>query len=255
MIASLLFSVFWFFDSQAPDWSLLWQPAFIAVLYILGQSFILNAVSYGDVSVAAPVASSKVIIVPILLTVMGTAALSVITWLAAGMAMGGVILINYVVPKTGRKQVFNTAALAFGAAFSFASFDVAVQTYSPAWGIRLAPVSYWMVGLFSLALYPLIDAPKKIFSELPWKSLLIGCFLVAAQASLLVYALATANDAARINVVYSLRGLWGVVLAWALADWFGGNESSLPKNIMVARLGGALLLVAAVIITILETKL
>lgn len=239
---------------QMPSWFELWQPILVAVLYILGQAFILNAVSYGDVSVAAPVAASKVIMVPMLLTVIGTSTLTKWTWAAAAMAMAGVVLINYVVPKEGRRNVFNTAMLALGGAASFASFDVAVQSFAPSWGLRLVPVSYWFVGLFSLILIPLTDLPKGFRKPLSWNPFMIGSFLVALQACLLVYAIATANDAARINIVYSLRGLWGVVLAWVFADWFGGNESKLPTNIMVARLVGASVLVAAVIITIFETQ-
>lgn len=254
LIAAVMFSGFWVMGGQIPSYSELWQPILIAILYIMGQGFILNAVSYGDVSVAAPVAASKVIIVPMLLTVIGASALTQWTWLAAAMAMAGVVLINYVVPKSGRTQVFYTALLALGAAVSFASFDVAVQSYAPNWGIRLVPVSYWFVGLFSLILIPLTDLPKGFKKPLSWNPFMIGSFLVALQACLLVYAIATANDAARINIVYSLRGLWGVVLAWLLADWFGGNESKLPRNVMVARLIGASVLVAAVIITIIETQ-
>ncbi len=240
---------------QIPSVSELWQPLLIAVLYIAGQGFILNAVSYGDVSVAAPVSSSKVIIVPILLMLAGSTVLSTTTWIAAAMAMSGVVMINYVVPKAGRKRVLYTALLALGAAISFASFDVGIQSFAPAWGVRLVPVTYWFVGVLSLALLPLTDIPSGFKKDFPWKPLWIGSVLVALQACLLVYAIATANDAARINVVYSLRGLWGVVFAWLLADWFGGNESNLPRNIMVARLIGASLLVAAVVITIVETQI
>lgn len=239
---------------QMPSLVELWQPILIAVLYIAGQAFILNAVSYGDVSVAAPVSSSKVIIVPILLMLVGSATLTQTVWVAAGMAMTGVVMINYIVPKDGRKRVMFTALLALGAALSFASFDVGIQSFAPAWGIRLVPISYWFVGVLSLPLIPLTDFSAGFKRDLPWRPLMFGCFLVAFQACLLVYAIATANDAARINVVYSLRGLWGVVLAWLFADWFGGNESDLPRNIMIARLIGASLLVAAVIITIIETQ-
>jgi drug/metabolite transporter (DMT)-like permease len=255
VIASILFSAFWVFPGQVPSMSLLWQPALIALFYILGQSFILNAVSYGDVSVAAPVASSKVIIVPLLLMIFGTQSLTTLTWVAAVLAMGGVILINYVVPESGGKQVLFTAALALGAAVSFASFDVGIQSYAPAWGVRFVPISYWFVGLFSLLLIPLTDLPKISQKALPWRPLLIGCFLVALQACFLVYALSTAEDAARINVVYSLRGLWGVVFAWLLADWFGGNETNLPRKVMVARLLGATVLAVAVIIVIVDPGL
>jgi hypothetical protein len=86
---------------------------------------------------------------------------------------------------------------------------------------------------------------------MPWKGLLFGSFLVAVQASFLVYSISTYGDAARINVVYSLRGLWGVVFAWLFASYFGGKEREIPARTMVFRMIGACLLVVAVVITIL----
>ena len=70
----------------------------------------------------------------------------------------------------------------------------------------------------------------------------------------LVYAISWHGDAARVNVVYSLRGLWGVLLAWWLAGWFGGAEKDTPTSIMLARLAGAILLVAAVLLTVWEMQ-
>ncbi len=117
----------------------------------------------------------------------------------------------------------------------------------------MVPVAYWMVGVLSLGLLPWIDSPKKLLvNKMAWKSLVIGSTLVAVQAMFLVYAIAQYGDAARINVVYSLRGLWGVLFAWLLASWFGGSEKNTATTIMLARLGGALLLVAAVAFTVLE---
>ena len=253
--AALQFSFFWGLGGEIPDWTLFWQPALIALFFMGGQCSILCALSYGDVSVAAPVASAKVIFVTFLLTVFATITPTTATWLAAIMATLGVVLINFVVPKSGRKRVFFTVLLALLAAVNFACFDVCIQFFSSHWGAgRLVPVSYWFVGLFSLGLLPLIDKPGKLFVSLPWKTVLIAGFLIAAQSGFLVYGLAMFNDAARINVVYSLRGLWGVLLAWSLAGWFGGNEAKLPKQIMIARLCGASLLVVAVVVTILETQ-
>ena len=239
-----------------PSWINLWQPMVVAIFYIAGQCAILAAVSLGDVSVATPIASAKVIIVSFLLVLFGSELPTLTTWLAAILATGGVVLINYVVPSNDRKKVFTTVVLALGGAFLFACFDICIQTWSPSWGTgRFVPISYWFVGLFSLTLVPWVDSPKRLLQgDLALKSLLVGSILVAVQAMFLVYAISQYGDAARVNVVYSLRGLWGVLFAWMLAGWFGGGEKNTASKIMLARMGGALLLVLAVVLTVMETQ-
>ena len=236
--------------------TLLWQPAVIATLYVCGQVFILSALKCGDVSVVTPVAGIKVLMVAGLLSLFSVRPPSATVWLAALLATLGIVLINFAMPRGGRKSVLIAVVLAISAALSFALFDVCLQAWSNNWGIgRLPPIMYWMVGLFSLALVPWFDKPSSLRAK-PWKSLLIGSLFVALQATCLVYSLSVYQDAARINVVYSLRGLWGVgfawCAAWVFADWFGGQESELSSRTMVSRLCGASLLVIAVVMTILS---
>lgn len=235
-----------------PGLQFLWQPALIGMLYVAGQSFILTAVNVGDVSVAAPVASLKVVVVAVLLTLLAGVTPTLAIWIAALLAATGVFLINFFVPRSKRTNVWATASLAFAAASTFALFDVCVQMFSERWTTGLlAPISFWFVGLFSLGLLPGVDRSPRLLKQKRWKSLVLGCVLVAIQASFLVYSVSTFGNAASINVVYSLRGLWGVIFAWMLASYFGGNEATMPRRTMVIRTAGASLLVTAVIITIL----
>ena len=252
MLAAVLFTFFLALGGSWPGVQYLWQPALVGLLYMAGQIFIFSAVSVGDVSVAAPVASLKVVIVAILLTVLASSTPSTAVWIAAMLATLGVFLINFFVPEDRRANVAVTAALALAAGCTFALFDVCVQMFTPRWGTGwLVPVSYWFVGAFSLALIPFVESPKTLLRDKRWKSLLLGSLLIAIQASFLVYSVSTFGNAASINVVYSLRGLWGVVFAWMLASYFGGSESKIPRNTMLFRLAGASLLVTAVIIAIL----
>jgi hypothetical protein len=133
---------------------------------------------------------------------------------------------------------------------SFATFDVVVQNFAPAWGAgRLIPISYWIVAVLSLGFLPLVQKrgwqDKKIRG-----SLLCGTLLIALQAICIVYAIAAFGDAARINVMYSMRGMWGVILAWLVAITWGGNEARLPGRVMLARLFGASFLTVAVILVL-----
>jgi len=64
---AICFSSFWLLGGTFPGWSSLWQPAIVAGLYVCGQILMLYSVSVGDVSVALPVASLKVVFVAALL--------------------------------------------------------------------------------------------------------------------------------------------------------------------------------------------
>lgn len=253
-LAAVFFSGFLLLGGQWPGVNYLWQPALIAVLYIAGQSLILTSVSIGDVSVATPVASLKVIVVAFLMTFTAYTNPPAAVWLAAFLAAAGVFLINFFVPKQGRSNVLLTALLAFSGACCFATFDLCVQSFTEYWSTGyLAAISFWFVGIFSLGFLKLATPLPEIRTK-RWKSLALGSLLVATQASLLVYSVSTFARADTINVVYSLRGLWGVIFAWALASYFGGNERKVPRKTMVIRLLGASLLVTAVIITILSER-
>ena len=250
-LAAIFFSGFLLLGGEWPGIEYLWQPAVIALLYITGQSLILTSVSVGDVSVATPVASLKVIVVAFLMTITSHSTPPNAIWLAALLAASGVFLINYFVPKQGRSNVLVTACLAFSGACCFAFFDLCVQSFTPHWGTGyLATVSFWFVGIFSLGFLK-VTTPLSELRQKRWKSLSLGSLLVAIQASLLVYSISTFARADTINVIYSLRGLWGVIFAWMLASYFGGNELSMPRKTMYIRLAGASLLVFAVIITII----
>ena len=249
--SGVIFSIFWFLGGTFRGWHEIWQPAIIAMLFVLGLAFTFAAIEKGDVSIATPIFGVKVVFVAFLVTLLGLQDLPPSVWQATVLATVGIGLIQW----TGRSEshrVTLTVSLALAAALSYATFDVLVQRWAPAWGIgRFLPIVYWMVGLSSLPLLP----------KIPWRNLRnpkillplsTGAILISMQAICIVSALAVFGDAARVNVVYSLRGLWGVLLAWAVAKRWGGSESNHSKGIMLTRLAGAAILAAAVALVILS---
>ena len=251
MFTAVVFSVLWAFGGTGQPWFMLWQPGLIAVLYMAGLVFTYLAIERGDVSIATPVFGLKVLLVAFLLTVIGRQSLPAAVWFAAALATLGIALIQW----TGRghpKRVVFTVLLALSAASSFATFDVLVQRWSPMWGAgRFLPIIYWIVGIASLAMIPWVDWPKLKDKRLR-KFFISGSMLVALQALCIVLAVAMFGDAARVNVVYALRGLWGVALAWAAAKIWGGAESELPGRVMLTRAAGAAVLTTAVVLAILS---
>ena len=65
---------------------------------------------------------------------------------------------------------------------------------------------------------------------------------MAVQAFGMTYTIAQFGDATRVNIVYSLRGLWGVLLTWALAKSLGLSDTLPTSSVMLKRLAGAILI-------------
>lgn len=251
--AALVFSSLWILGGPGQPWYMLWQPFIIATLYVMGLVGTFNAVEHGDVSIATPVFGVKVLFVAILATFFGGQTLPLLVWGAAALAVIGIITIQW----TGGgqpKRIFYTIFFAIFAAMSFATFDVLVQNWAPAWGAgRFLPHVYWFVGLYSVVFLPFIQKEKLVRKEIR-VSLYLGALLIACQAIFIVFTLSTFGDATRVNVMYATRGLWGVLFAWGVAKIWGGAEAHVPRRLMFIRLFGAVLLTLAVILAITAGK-
>jgi carbohydrate-selective porin OprB len=59
------------------------------------------------------------------------------------------------------------------------------------------------------------------------------------------------GHAAGVNVVYGTRGLWSLALVWWAGRWFGNTErAEAGRRVILARLAGAALLLAAVALAV-----
>ncbi|RMF38633.1 MAG: EamA/RhaT family transporter [Planctomycetota bacterium] len=262
--SALLFSSLWLLGGTIPDWSLWWQPVGIAVLFLLGQALTFATIEHGDVSVATPILGSKVILVACLLALLVGQPLRSEEWWAVGLATLGVGLVQWVPRRRGdsvsEKADQNlrpthrpviTALLALLASLAFAAFDVAVQSWSPNWGPgRIIPLSFWIVALFSWVIWPAVQSGRG-WPQIVKVQVMAGTWLIALQALCIVYTLSAFGDAARVNVVYAVRGMWGVLLAWWVARMWGGSEAEWGRSVMLVRLAGAGLLSVAVALVIL----
>jgi drug/metabolite transporter (DMT)-like permease len=248
--AAVVFAPLGFFGRSSPPLVLYWQPLAIAVLYILGQIFTFVALAHGDVSVAAPALSIKVVLVAVLITWIAQENVPQVVWAAAVLATVGIMLVQRgersgVGAGRGRTLVF-----ALLSASTFALFDVLVQSWAPAWGATtLLPIIFGTAAVLSVGFLPWMGSLRRLPRETGWL-LAAGTFLVALQALCLVFTIAHFGDAPRVNIVYSLRGLWGVVLAFAFARVMKSGEANVAMHHFVSRLIGAALVMAAVVLAI-----
>jgi drug/metabolite transporter (DMT)-like permease len=233
-----------------------WQAALVGLSFVLGQLFTYLAFRYGDVSVATPIFGVKVIIVAGMLAWLAGEQISARVWLGAIFAAVGVGVIQAGARSaesaelTARRAVL-TIVPALLAGVSLSLFDAGLQIWGKRWGASLfLPPMFISTGLLSSVFLPWIDRPAKLRKLGVLRLLVTGTLLMAVQAMSMSWSLSRYGDATRINIVYALRGLWAVLLAWSLARFFGGAEAGYSVRIMLLRLAGACLLTASVVVAI-----
>ena len=77
-----------------------------------------------------------------------------------------------------------------------------------------------------------------------------ACF--AVQGLMFITSISIWRQATSANVLYSSRGLWSVVGVWAIGHWFTNREQHLGARVLVWRLVGAVLLMAAIVLVLLD---
>lgn len=246
---TLLFLGLWPLGGTIPGGALLWQPAVVALLFLAGQIFTFMALEQGDVSVATPVLSAKVVLVALFTTLILPVTVPGRLWVAAGLSCLGILLLNRGGQGTRHHHVARTVGLAFQAAVAYALFDVLVIKWSPHWGSgRFLPIMMLCTGLYSLIFIPMFRRPLRSISAPAWRILIPGALCIGVQGILLIITLALFGDATSVNVVYSSRGLWSVLAVWWVGGWFDNSERQLGGAVLRWRLMGALLLSVAIVI-------
>jgi drug/metabolite transporter (DMT)-like permease len=231
--------------------TMLWQPAIIGGLFIAGQLFTFLAVHQGDVSVAAPVMGIKVLIVPAATPLFIEHTLPARVWIAAAIAVVGVVFVQARDASVERSRILASVGFALLAACSMTLFDLLIQRWAPAWGAGyFLPIAFGSAALLSLLFLPLADKPSKVKEKATLRPLAIGAGLMAVQAIGMTLTIGMFGDATRVNIVYSLRGLWGVVLTWILTHSAGETATAAQHRTMALRLVGAILIGVSVVISI-----
>lgn len=233
-----------------------WQAALVGLAFVAGQLFTYLAFQYGDVSVATPIFGVKVVIVAMMLSLVANESVGLRVWIGAILATLGIAVVQAGAGSSAKghltpKHASLTVLLALLSAVALSLFDIGLQTWSrQAGAARFLPAVFLFTGLFSCGFLPWIDRPAHLRRLHVLSPLLLGSLLMAVQAMSMSYSLGQFGDAARINIVYALRGLWAVALAWLLARAFGGAEAQHSFAIMLLRFAGAVLLTVSVIVAL-----
>ena len=246
--AAIIFTTLTLLGGTMQPATMLWQPAVIGALFLAGQFFMFMAVKLGDVSIAAPVLGLKVLIVPALGLLVINDKVTANIWIAAALAVLGVALVQSSDANVDRRKIMISVVFSLLGALTMTLFDLWIQTWAPAWGAgRFLPLTFGFAALFAVFFVPLADKPATLANKDLLKPLAIGVLLMSIQAIGMTFTLAKFGDATRVNIVYSLRGIWGVVFTWLLAKRLQVDATQPSHRIMFQRLIGALLIGVAVI--------
>jgi len=228
-------------------WSMLFWPLVCSLVYALGQVCFFLAMRIGDVTVLAPAMGIKVVFVAMFTALMvGAFAMPWTMWVAAFLATLAVFLLS-VSQWRDRKRLAQTAVLAVSSAGLYGCNDVLLQLHGGSLGaIPFSAVMFEAVALESLLMIPFFRGSFRSVSPVALRWGLAGALICGAQSGGMAYTIAQHGAATTVNIVYSTRGLWSVILVWAASSWFGVREGSVGNAVLSRRLVGGLLLLGAV---------
>ncbi|MEO0453249.1 MAG: hypothetical protein AAFY98_03820 [Verrucomicrobiota bacterium] len=213
-----------------------------AALFV-GRIFAVKALEVGDLSVVAPLLGMKTVLVAILSMVFFPFEITTMLLFSALLASGGIALLQRG-PSHKKKGTRKAAFYAMGASFLFAITDICVQGSAKALGVGyFVPLLFLTVAL----MVPLLGKHPKPTGKAV-KPLYIGSAIMGFQTSAVVLLIGLVGEATLINVIYSTRALWSVIV-----DRIAG-ESHI-RDYMIYRLCGALMICGAVILAIITRLL
>lgn len=250
-ITALTFLPLLLLGGTIPSMALLWQPMVVGTLFLAGQVFTILALTIGDVSIATPMLGLKILLVAGLTFVLSGEQIGAELWAAATLATVAVALLGGSGRGGAHNRIALTAIFSVAAASCLASFDVLVQLWSPAWGAgRFMPLMIAMAAILSLLLIPRFEAPLRSIDPDARKWIFAGGILIGIQSTIFTTTIAIWGHAPLANVIYSSRGLWSVVLVWAIGHRFYATEQHLGRRVLATRLLGATLLSVAIFLVV-----
>ena len=250
LIGAVLFQTWLLHGGEAFTSTNVIHAVLAGTAFFIGQVFTFIAISRGDISIATPVLGTKVIFVALFVFVTGGEELGWKLWVATFLTTLALALLGGEW-RANRARLVLSVGFAFLASIAFAATDVMQQLWVRPFGFgHFGPVMFATVGLLSFTLIPFFSAPLRQMPRPMVVWALGGGLLLTIQAMGIAYCIAVYHEVTVTNVLYNTRGLWSVALVWVVGHWFANAEKQVGGAIMSRRLIGALILLAAVYLSL-----
>jgi len=249
-LAGLFVPVWFLYGGEIHPLADYWQPAVTALCFFGGQALTFLALSRGDVSVTTPVMGTKVILVALFSSLLRVGEVPLQWWIGAALSTAAIGLLH-LGGEARHRHVGPTVILALCSATSFSLGDVLLQKWVPGWGWgNYFPPMALIIGLLSCLLVPFFSAPLTALPAAAWRWVAPGALLMAVNNAGVVVAIVLVGSATVVNIIYSVRGLFSVLLVWLIGHWFSNDEKHLGGRVLRLRFIGAGLMVVAIVLVL-----
>ncbi|MDQ8187829.1 DMT family transporter [Pelagicoccus sp. SDUM812002] len=237
----------WFFGKPVESIDALVMPLMVGIAFFGGQLLTCLAIHRGDVSLLTPLLGTKTVFIALIVSIGLGESLSPSVWKGAVLSAVAILLMRGG-GSVDKRKVMLTIVLGVGSALSFAGADSLLAAFGSDLGFhKMVAGMFSSVMLCSFGLVPLFKSNMRAISPVTWKWMGLGALLMAVQAGLMAFVLSTYGRATVVNIMYSSRGIWSVVLVWWIGHWFSNEEQHLGRGVLIRRFLGSALLLAAIL--------
>jgi drug/metabolite transporter (DMT)-like permease len=233
-----------------------WRPGLVAALMYIGTWITFVAIRRGDVSMVTPILGTKVVLVAVALVAISGNGPGTGLWVAAFLATAGIFIIGKGDWRPGKAHG-GAILLCLGSALLFSVSDVLISHWAGNYGgtAFLAALPQFF-GLFSLLSLLGAKPGTMHLASGARRWTVSACLLLAVQGMAMGLALVFFQDPTGVNILYSTRGLWAVLLVWCAGSWFASRERERAgRTTMILRLAGTLFITAGVVIAVIARSL
>ena len=223
-----------------PNWTATLAAIGAGISLFVGRICTVKALAKADLSISAPLLGTKTVLVALFSILLLHSAVGWKLLTAAALTVTALTLLQ-IGPDHNKHHRRAAVGWAMGASILFALVDVLTQGYA-----RTSGVSFFQPVMFIVlaAMTPLLgSAPAAPVAAK--KRLLIGGAVIGFQAPLVIMLIGLFGQATLINILYATRTIWSV----AVDAWKGEGNA---REFWAARLGGAVLLLGAIVLAIMK---
>ncbi|MEI6081388.1 MAG: hypothetical protein WCR44_03030 [Verrucomicrobiota bacterium] len=223
-----------------PNWPAAFAAIGAGISLFIGRICTVKALAKADLSISAPLLGMKTVLVALFSILLLHAPVGWHLMTAAVLTVAALTLLQ-IGPDHNKHHRRTAVGWAMGASILFALVDVLTQGYARTSGIAFfQPVMFVVLAAMTPLLGSTPPAPP-----VAKKRLLIGGAVIGFQAPLVIMLIGLFGQATLINILYATRTIWSV----AVDAWKGEGNA---REYWIARLSGAMLLLAAIVLAILK---